>query len=271
MSEHIFDVVGIERINDLPLLFEQMRQMNVTTFLDQQFPTHGNWAGSLTFGEVTSIWLCFILSEGDHRLSQVEPWAAAQQRTLAALVKKQVRPTDFSDDRLADILMRLGDAERWPEFEASLNSHLLRVYDLTPSRVRLDTTTAQTYAGVDGEGRFQFGYNATARGDLAQIKLSLSSLDPIGLPLVAIALSGKAADQPTYLPQVRQVRRQLGRRGLTYIGDSKLGALANRAGIVSGGDYYLCPLGGPQFASQPAGGTARSVLESGAIVDRNPR
>jgi transposase len=38
------------------------------------------------------------------------------------------------------------------------------------------------------------------------------------------------------------VRASLGRRGLLYVGDCKMGALETRASIQAGQDFYLCPL-----------------------------
>jgi len=56
-----------ERVDDIPLLLEQMQRMGLPTLLDTHFPTHGNWTG-LGLGWVSTIWLSSILSRGDHRL-----------------------------------------------------------------------------------------------------------------------------------------------------------------------------------------------------------
>ena len=34
-----------ERVNDIPLLLEQMQRMGLPSLLDDHFPTHGNWQG----------------------------------------------------------------------------------------------------------------------------------------------------------------------------------------------------------------------------------
>ena len=56
-----------ERIDDIPLLLEQMQRMHLPTVIDHHFPTQGNWQG-LSLGWVSTIWLSAILSRGDHRL-----------------------------------------------------------------------------------------------------------------------------------------------------------------------------------------------------------
>ncbi len=43
-----------ERVDDIPLLLEQMQRMNLPTLIDQHFPTHGNWQG-LSLGWVSTI------------------------------------------------------------------------------------------------------------------------------------------------------------------------------------------------------------------------
>jgi len=52
-----------------------------------------------------------------------------------------VRALDLSDDRLAGVLSALGHDTCWAAFESTLNGQLLRVYDLNPQRVRVDSTT----------------------------------------------------------------------------------------------------------------------------------
>src|SRR5467141_3025088 len=64
-----------ERVDDIPLLLEQMQRMGLPTLLDDHFPIHGNWQG-LSLGWVSTVWLSSIVSRGDHRLVHVEPWVA---------------------------------------------------------------------------------------------------------------------------------------------------------------------------------------------------
>ena len=70
-----------ERVDDIPLLIEQLRIMGVPQILDEIIPVHGNHQG-LSVGWIAAVWLAYILSEADHRLSRVKPWAQAHLRTL---------------------------------------------------------------------------------------------------------------------------------------------------------------------------------------------
>lgn len=247
MTEHL--TVTTERVDDLPLLVAQMEQMDLPNLLDAHFRVNGNWGG-LSPGWTATLWLAHVLSQADHRLSYVQPWAATRLVTLRHLTGQPVRALDFSDDRLAYLLRAFSADTHWVPFEATLNRHLLRVYDLAAERVRLDTTTASGYWHVDADGLFQFGHSKDQRPDLPQLKVLLVSLDPLALPLVTDVLPGQRADDPLYIPAITRVRRAVAHRGLLYVGDSKMAALGTRTFVAAGGDYYLCPLPEKQLPEQ---------------------
>jgi transposase len=230
-----------ERVDDIPLLLAQLERMGVQPLLDEHFPTHGNWVG-LSLGWVTVIWLTHILSEANHRLNHVEPWVEQRLHTLRSCTGQPVHPLDLSDDRLAGVLEVLSQDAPWQAFEGALTQQLLRVYELQPERVRLDSTTASGYWRVTEDGLFQFGHSKDHRPDLPQVKVMLSVLDPLGLPVATDIVPGQRADDPLYLPAITRVRESVGRRGLLYVGDCKMAALETRASLPAGGDFYLCPL-----------------------------
>jgi len=238
--------VTSERVDDIPLLLAQQERMGLPSLLDEHFPTHGHWRG-LSLGWVAVGWLTHILSEADHRLNHVQPWAQKRQETLGRCMGQPVRDLDFSDDRLGDVLRALSDDTRWEAFEGALNQRLLRVYDLKPERVRLDSTTASGYWTVTSGGLFQLGHSKDRRPDLPQVKVKLATLDPLGMPLATAVVSGERADDPLYIPTMEQVRESLEQQGLLYIGDCKMAALNTRAFVQAGGDFYLCPLSQTQL------------------------
>lgn len=242
MSENL--TILTERVDDIPLVLAQLDQMGVAALLDVHFPTHGHWQG-LSLGQVASVWLSFILSEANHRMSHVEPWASERLGLLERCVGQPVRALDVSDDRLAALLDQFSDDEQWAGFECALNQRLVRVYDLAAQTVRIDSTSAKSYTH-SVEGLFAFGHSKDHRPDLPQVKINVSALDPLGLPLTTTVVSGQVADDGLYVPEIAKVQQQLGRRGMTYIGDCKMGAGATRAYIDACGDYYLCPLSGVQ-------------------------
>lgn len=238
-----------ERIDDLPLLIAQMERIGLPGLLDQSFPTHTNWQG-LSLGWVTSFWCAHILSQADHCLNHVQPWAEKRLQLLHECCTHPVVALDFTDDRLALVLNQLSDDSRWYAFEGSLSQRVMRVYDLNPEAIRLDSSTSYGYWGVSPEGLFQFGHSKDHRPDLPQLKIMLSTLDPSGFPLVTTVVSGEKADDPLYIPAVERVREGLQQRGLLYVGDAKMAAIETRAFIVKGEDFYLCPLPKKQVSNE---------------------
>jgi hypothetical protein len=78
--------------------------------------------------------------------------------------------------------------------------------------------------------------------DRPQLKIAAAVLDPLGLPLATAVVPGNTTDDPLYVPAIQAVQQSLGVGGRTYVGDSKMAALATRAFGAAEGDFYLCPL-----------------------------
>lgn len=92
------------------------------------------------------------------------------------------------------------------------------------------------------DGLFQFGFSKDHRPDLPQVKVVLSALDPLGMPIATDVVSGNRADDPLYIPAIQRIREGVRTRGLLYIGDAKMSAAETRAFVEAGNDFYLCPL-----------------------------
>jgi hypothetical protein len=235
-----------ERVDDIPLFLAQLERMGVRSLLDEYFPAHGNWVG-LSLGWVAELWLTHILSEADHRLNHVEPWAEQRLHTLRGCTGQPVHPLDVGDDRLARVLEALNDDDRWAAIEGALNRQLLRVYDLQPACVRLESTAGSGHWTVTEAGLCQFGHSKDHRPDLPQVKVMLATLDPLGMPVATDVVPGQRADAPLYVPAIVRVRESLSRRGVLYAGDCKMGVIEPRAFIQAGADAYLCPLSAIQL------------------------
>jgi transposase len=242
-------IITNERVDDIPLLLAQIERMGIKELIDKHFPAHGNWQGE-SLGSVVAIWLTHILSQADHRLNQVQNWAFKRLETLKALCGEDLHELDLTDDRLEAVLRYLDSDHNWYSFEEELGGSLLQVYNITPERVRMDSTTVSSHCGVNPEGLFQWGHSKDHRPDLAQVKIMLSTLDPLGMPIATEILSGEKADDPLYIPAIDKVRSTLKKSGLLYIGDCKMSSIATRTHLVLGGDFYLCPLTAKQLPSE---------------------
>src|SRR5262245_3074841 len=247
----------VERVDDIPVLLATLQRLKVAQLLDSHFPTAHRWKGELTLGEVVCVWLAYITSQGDHRLCAVQGWVAANLHTLQACLGKVVRPLDFHDDRLANVLDHLASDGPWQDFEADLNRHTVRVYHLNAELFRVDTTTANSYVETLSQlGLFQFGHSK-GRSDLPQVKVPMATLDPLGMPVTTFVVPGNCADDPLYVPEIKKAQRAFGAGGKTYVGDCKMAALATRAYVANTGDYYLCPLSEAQLPREELLGLLR--------------
>jgi transposase len=235
-------ILHSEVVADLPVLWATLKRVDLPAILDRHFPTPLHWNGPLTPGEVLALWLLFILSQNDHCLNHVEPWVAQHQGILSSLLGKPVLPSHAHDDRLADWLTRLGTGNSFSAVERDLNQQTIRVYQLPTDLIRIDATTANSYAAVLSEqGLLQFGHSKDDP-DRPQFKIAAAVLDPLGMPLVTTVVPGNTADDPLYIPAIQAVQQSFGMGGRTYVGDCKMATLGTRAFVAAGCDFYLCPL-----------------------------
>jgi transposase len=228
-----------ERIDDLPLLFEQMRMLEIAPILDRNLKSHGNRKGT-SFGWMSVIWLAHILSHGDHRMNHIRGCVQQTLHTIQACIPVPIAELDFTDDRLADVLEALSNDAAWQAIQCDLNRQTITVFELPTDLVRLDATTITV--DTDPRGLLRMGHSKDHRPDTPQVKVMMASLDPLSMPLVTQIVAGNSADDPLYLPAVEAVRANLNKRGLLYVGDCKMASLQTRKGIAVGDDFCLCPL-----------------------------
>jgi len=238
MSEKL--TITSEQINDVPLLLGIMTDMGIQALIDDQVQPHGAWQG-ISIGTLVVIWLCYMLTEQDHRMVMVRDWVAARQQMFNELLGIELRDTDCTDDRLAIVLSTLGK----PEVQAALNRALLQnwisVYELPTDTVRLDSTSVSVYHETeDPLSLLQPGHSKDHRPDLAQFKVMLATLDPLGLPVTCQVVGGQRADDGLYVPAYDVARDVLGHTDSLVVGDSKMASLSTRGHLVAQGSCYLC-------------------------------
>lgn len=231
-----------ERVDDLPLLYGVMEKLHLPELLDAYVGNHGLHEG-ISNGYVATLWLMYVLSEGDHRKSGVQGWVDRHRNTLEKLLGQTLRAgIEANDERLGIVLHRLSQKQAWEGLEASLWRASVAAYRLELDGVRLDSTTSYGYHTVGEDGLMQLGYSKDHRPDLPQLKLMAAAAEPAGQLLASDVVSGQRADDGLYTPLIQRVRHMVGQSGLLYTGDCKMAALATRAEIAAHHDYYLTSL-----------------------------
>jgi transposase len=253
--------ITTEQINDLPLLLGIVEELGIRRLIDAQIRPHGGWRG-ISVGTVVSIWLCHLLMERDHRLVAVRDWAAARAQSDTQQVIERLRATDLTDDRLANVLTMLGDPADQAALDQGLLADWIRVYALPQQTVRLDSTSVSVYQDpAPPDGLIRHGVSKEHRPDLAQFKVMLASLDPLGLPLACHAVPGNRSDDLLYIPAYDAAMRTLESPAVLVVGDNKMAALATRAHIVAGGSAYLCAYRPATATAQIAGWVADALAQ----------
>ncbi len=232
--------ITTEQIDDFPLLLEVMQRLGLPGIIDNHLRRHGLQQG-LSWGWIATIWLAHILSQSNPRKQPVQSWVRQAQETIERITGMKVNELDFTDDRLTLLLRRLSKPETWQAIETELGRSILRVYELKPERVRLDATTVSGYHASGEDTLFQYGHSQDDPS-LAQVKVMVAALDPLGLLLVTQVVAGNQADDPLYVPAVDRVLQIIDGVGLLFVGDCKMSALSIRAHIHHLGHHYLCPL-----------------------------
>ena len=241
--------IQTETINDIPVIDAILRQLDIENQIDNIYPIPKNWQG-LSIGKITHIWLIYLLSSCDHRLSYVENWVCDHLGVLSTLVNCEIRREDFCDDKLGLILEYFSDGKKWNDFLSKHTKNVIQVYDLETETFRIDATIGKSFKKITDTGLFQMGNSKHFRADLPQFKMMLATLDPMGLPIASLIVSGEKADDPLYIPVIKQAIEYTKAENKLFVGDSKMSSKANRTFIVSSKNYYLSPLTAVQISKE---------------------
>ena len=236
-----------ERVDDLPVLAHLLLEMDVATIVDESLPKpHGNRKG-LSYGQLSVVLLCYIMSQADHRLCAVEAWANDHRHSIEQATGWSMHEHDLSDDRLGALVELLGSqGESRATIEVRLGQQMISAYELPTEVARCDTSSFSVHHQVDPEDEpesiLRFGVSKDHRPDLRQYRQLLGTIDPAGVPLVSETLAGNGADDPVYLPAWQRLAEVIGHKDFVYIGDCKAASLENRAQIDRQGGLYCFPL-----------------------------
>jgi transposase len=236
----------IEPLDDLPVIFSIIKEMRVIESINSVFIPHKNWTG-ITVGELTAIWLCYLISQHDHRLSYLEEWASNKLNIISILLDREVTIYDFKDDKLELLLGYFSEQTQWNEFETSIDKEAIKIFDLKTDLIEVDATIGKSFKKAVEGGLFQYGNSKQFRSDLTQFKTMLCTLDPLGYPMGSLTVSGNTADDTLYVPVIEQAMRKLPHTGSLFMGDCKLASMSSRAFIHKNNHHYLCPLSGVQI------------------------
>lgn len=239
-----------EQVSDLPLLSHFIDKSNLMRHINNQYPTHGNWVGP-DIGRLLKGWLLYIISECDHRLYTVEDWAAVHIHSLrVCLDYPELEAKAFQDDRLGKLLEIFSQDALWSTFQSAYTGELLRLYSLEADVVRVDSVNVPSYRSAKEGSLFQYGHHKRHQADTVHLKTMLVTLDPLSLPLSVYTVAGNRNDETIYVPTIQEAELSIGKKGILYVGDSKMANPTTSSYLVLGQNYYLNPLSEPYLSKK---------------------
>lgn len=250
--------VKVESLDDVPLIVEFCKKLNLSEVLNNHFPPHGNQKG-LSNGELILGWIAHILTTNIHCKSPVNDWMQNHISVMETLLGKKITETDFEDCRLGRVLEKLADNGMWDDFEKDFYNNSFTVLQLNTSppedfakstsgdfeiskTIKIDSTTAYGHHEVVEDGIMQRGWSKDHRPDLPQLKLMVSVEGNTGYQMASEIVSGNKNDDILYLPIIEKTRKIVSTKNALLCGDSKMSNLSTRADIQKNNEYYLVPV-----------------------------
>lgn len=130
------------------------------------------------------------------------------------------------------------------------------------------------YHTTEGSALLRHGDSKDHRPDLSQVKMMLGALDPLGLPLATLVVSGNAADDGLYVSMIQRARAEvLDHRRI--MGERHLGRVLTAHATyynhrrLHQGRHQRCPL--PAASALPDGVVERHDTLGGLIHDYERR
>jgi transposase len=172
-------------------------------------------------------------------LYKIQEWLS---KYSDGLIDEPIEATLFNDDRLANSLSALFNADRH-SLMTELSSHSIRVHKLMTDQVHNDSTTVTfsgNYKDPDPDAvQFKHGHNKDFRPDCKQVVFGLNIVADGRVPISFELFDGNRNDDTTHIPNWNGLRALLGKEDFIYIADCKLCSKKNLAHIDDNGGVFI--------------------------------
>ena len=174
--------ISSERIEDIPLIVEWLKQMGIAKVIDQSINKPQVNHQGMSYGQLSVLMLTYIITQADHRLCAVEPWVKTQRKILELTTGWKIGEKDTTDDRLARVVEEIGKQEEaCSQIERKIGRNMLSAYQLPTEVARADTSSFSVNhqpTEPEEERLLRYGYSKDKRPDLLQYRQLLGALDP---------------------------------------------------------------------------------------------
>jgi len=233
----------IERVDEIPIVLHWLTEMHIAEIIDSIWQSHGNWQG-LSYGQLAVLYITYIINYLTHTLSGMEDWVEEHRVLLEMATGWEIGEKDATDDRIGIMMSDFGnDTAKILEFHQNNGPQIIQAFELPTEIGRYDTTSVNVHHSKEGDsGLLNLGHSKDKRPNLLQFKQGLGVLDPAGIPIESVTISGNDADDPLYVPAWRQMAKTIGTPNFLFVSDCKGSALETRVTQAAEDGFYLIPL-----------------------------
>jgi transposase len=215
----------------LPVIKGLLAELDVIGIINAIVP---NPSGEYPYGEVAGVVIASRLQGVPVPIYEIESWAAE----TAVPVVFGIPAAKLNDDRIGEMLDGL--RPYWVDIWGRVVSRAIRRFGLgvktlhaDPTKIAFEGSYAETERLPADTPRPAYGKPKDGQVDRKQLTLSAWVSDDGAMPTWFGLADGNQADDPTYLNDLRELRRYLPVQGALVIsGDSKLPSRATLAQLV---------------------------------------
>jgi transposase len=225
-------------VGALPVITAYLEQLHLADHINELVP----WEGDVPLGTLVEVLVINRLLN-PKAMFRVDEWA--QKAALADYF--ELEPGQLNDDRLGRALERL--AAHADRVQPALLLTAIKKFGLNVTQIHYDITSVELFGAYErevAEGETPptpmpaYGRTKSGRKNVKQIQLGMNVTGDGGVPISHLPLAGNAAEAPTHLVNLRQLRDLLPQRKLVYIADTKLDTPENLLTVVAHGGEFLC-------------------------------
>jgi transposase len=225
-------------VGALPVITDYLERLQLSDHIDELVP----WEGEVSLGTLVEVLVINRLLN-PKAMFRVDDWA--QKAAVADYF--ELEAGQLNDDRLGRALERL--AAHADRVQPALLLTAIKKFGLDVTQIHYDITSVELFGAYErelAEGEAPptplpaYGRTKSGRKNVKQIQLGMNVTGDGGVPISHLPLAGNAAESPTHLENLRQLRSLLPQRKLVYIADTKLDTPENLLTVVAHGGEFLC-------------------------------
>ncbi len=225
-------------VGALAVITQYFGRLQLAATLDELVP----WEGEVSLGTLVEVLIANRLLQ-PKAMFRIGDWAQA-----AGLTEYYgLSAAELNDDRLGRVLERLADYA--DVAQSGLVMKAIRAFQLRVEQIHYDITNVELYGAYAldvPEGQTPpvpmpaYGHTKSGRKNVKQIHAGLNVTSDGGVPVGHLPFDGNLAENSTHIANLKLLGRNLPKRKLLYIADTKLDTPENLLAVAAREGHFLC-------------------------------